>query len=131
MLKTLNIKLSAQKRNPHRRRPEALNFIICRAETNFGFVVTVLRTTRPQGRLPGGPKSSRQWSIVLFFFRKRRLSVKNYAGRQPRRVPIALHSNQSAMALLHTIPPALLITETGPARYVTISSDTCTFMMRF
>ena len=35
------------------------------------------------------------------------------------RVPIALHSDQSAMTLLHTIPPALMITETGPARYVT------------
>ena len=35
------------------------------------------------------------------------------------RVPIALHSDLSAMTLLHTIPPALMITETGPARYVT------------
>jgi len=34
------------------------------------------------------------------------------------RVPIALHSDLSAMTLLHTIPPALMITETGPARYV-------------
>ena len=38
-------------------------------------------------------------------------SVKNYAGRQPMRVPIALHNTPSAMGLLHTIPPALLITE--------------------
>ena len=34
------------------------------------------------------------------------------------RVPIALHSTPSAMGLLHTIPPALMITGTGPARYV-------------
>ena len=34
------------------------------------------------------------------------------------RVPIALHNTPSAMDLLHTIPPAYLITETGPARYV-------------
>ena len=38
-------------------------------------------------------------------------SVKNYAGRQPMRVPIALHNTLSAMGLLHTIPPALVITE--------------------
>ena len=39
------------------------------------------------------------------------------------RVPIALHSTQSAMSLLHTIPPAYLITETGPARYVDFKSS--------
>ena len=60
---------------------------------------------------------------IIFLFVRDVLSVKNYAGRQPRRVPIALHSNQSAMALLHTIPPALLITETGLARYVKTQSE--------
>ena len=52
--------------------------------------------------------------ILLFFyfiFFGRHRPVKNYAGRQLMRVPIALHNTPSAMGLLHTIPPALLITE--------------------
>ena len=39
------------------------------------------------------------------------------------RVPIANHSTPSAMSLLPTIPPALLITGTEPARYVTKKSS--------
>ena len=57
------------------------------------------------------------WNVsqnsIYFLFGSRwpEPSVKNYAGRQPMRVPIALHNTLSARGLLHTIPPALLITE--------------------
>lgn len=51
------------------------------------------------------------FSFILLRLGRLLPSVKNYAGRQPMRVPIALHNTLSAMGLLHTIPPALMITE--------------------
>ena len=47
-----------------------------------------------------------------------KVAVKNYAVHQSMRIPVALHSNQSAMILLHTRRSPFLIKLTPrPGKY--------------
>ena len=48
-----------------------------------------------------------------------KVAVKNYAVHQSMRIPVALHSNQSAMILLHTRRRPFLINLTPrPGKYL-------------